>query len=162
MIFGVATQVLHLLIVPETRTTICLDQIAKKRRQAGESNLYGPNELRPFKERFSAKEILQTWARPFVMFATEPIVLFCSLLSGFSDALIFTFLEAYTPVYAQWGFTTQQMSLAFVPYVPFFSMSNMHAHRWQPGHWVLYRMGELYPTTPTTKGYPEEGPKSPS
>jgi hypothetical protein len=115
LIFGVATQILHLFIVPETRTTICLDHIAKKRRAAGESNLYGPNELRPFKERFSAKEILQTWARPFVMFATEPIVLFCSLLSGFSDALIFTFLEAYTPVYAQWGFTTQQMSLAFVP-----------------------------------------------
>lgn len=119
LLFGVFTQILHLVIVPETRTTICLDKIAKNRRAAGESNLYGPNELKPFKERFSAKEILQTWARPFVMFATEPIVLFCSLLSGFSDALIFTFVEAYTPVYEQWGFTTLQMSLTFVPYVHF-------------------------------------------
>lgn len=49
------------------------------------------------------------------MFATEPIVLFCSLLSGFSDALIFTFLEAFTPVYQQWNFTTEQMALTFVP-----------------------------------------------
>lgn len=115
LIFGGFTQILHLLIVPETRTTICLDKLAKKRRAEGQSNVYGPNELKTFKERFSAKEIMRTWTRPFVMFATEPIVLFCSLLSGFSDALIFTFLEAYTPVYKQWGFTTQQMALAFVP-----------------------------------------------
>lgn len=49
------------------------------------------------------------------MFATEPIVLFLSLLSGFSDALIFTFLEAFTPVYKQWGFSTQMMAATFVP-----------------------------------------------
>jgi hypothetical protein len=115
LIFGVATQILHFFIVPETRTTIFLDKLAKKYRSEGQTDVYGPNELRAFKDRFSAKEILTTWARPFVMFATEPIVLFCSLLSGFSDALIFTFLEAYTPVYKQWGFTTQQMALAFIP-----------------------------------------------
>ena len=115
LIFGGATQLLHLFIVPETRTTICLDKLAKKMRAEGQKNVYGPNELRAFKDRFSAKEILTLWARPFVMFATEPIVLFCSLLSGFSDALIFTFLEAYTPVYKQWNFTTQQMALTFVP-----------------------------------------------
>jgi hypothetical protein len=84
-------------------------------RAEGQTNVYGPNELRAFKDRFSMKEILTLWARPFVMFATEPIVLFCSLLSGFSDALIFTFLEAFTPVYKQWGFSTQQMALTFVP-----------------------------------------------
>lgn len=115
MIFGAFTQILHLFIVPETRTTICLDKLAKKLRSEGQSNVYGPNELKDWRERFSAKEILRTWTRPFVMFVTEPIVLFCSLLSGFSDALIFTFLEAYTPVYQQWGFTTEQLTLAFVP-----------------------------------------------
>jgi hypothetical protein len=49
------------------------------------------------------------------MFFCEPIVLCLSLLSGFSDALIFTFMEAFTPVYKQWGFTTEQMAWTFVP-----------------------------------------------
>lgn len=37
------------------------------------------------------------------MLATEPIVLFLSLLSGFSDALIFIFIESFPLVYKQWG-----------------------------------------------------------
>ena len=49
------------------------------------------------------------------MFFTEPIVLWLSLLSGFSDALIFTFLEGFKPVYSQWGFGVIQLGLAFVP-----------------------------------------------
>ena len=49
------------------------------------------------------------------MFFTEPIVLWLSLLSGFSDALIFSFLESFQPVYAQWGFSTIGVSLAFIP-----------------------------------------------
>ena len=51
------------------------------------------------------------------MFVFEPIVLSCSLLSGFSDMLIFIFLESYSPVYSQWGFSAYQSGLAFVPYV---------------------------------------------
>ena len=51
------------------------------------------------------------------MFFTEPIVLWLSLLSGFSDALIFTFLQSFTPVYEQWGFGVIGVSLAFIPYV---------------------------------------------
>jgi hypothetical protein len=39
------------------------------------------------------------WTHSFVMFFTEPIVLCLSPLSGFSDALIFTFLESYTPIF---------------------------------------------------------------
>ena len=49
------------------------------------------------------------------MFATEPIVLWLSLLSGFSDALIFTFLESYSPVFDQWGFNDITKGLAFIP-----------------------------------------------
>jgi hypothetical protein len=49
------------------------------------------------------------------MFFTEPIVLWLSLLSGFSDALIFTFLQSFQPVYEQWGFGTIGISLAFIP-----------------------------------------------
>lgn len=49
------------------------------------------------------------------MFFTEPIVLWLSLLSGFSDTLIFTFLEGFKPVYEQWGFGTIQLGPAFIP-----------------------------------------------
>ncbi|WWC73385.1 uncharacterized protein I206_107352 [Kwoniella pini CBS 10737] len=115
LIFGVFVQILHFFLVPETRSTVLLDRHAKKLRAEGRSNVYGPNELRPWRERFTVKEVVHTWIRPFQMFLTEPIVLCCSLLSGFSDALIFTFMEAFTPVYEQWGFTTEQMALAFVP-----------------------------------------------
>lgn len=116
LIFGVAVQVAHLIFVPETRTTIMMDRIAKKRRAAGtHPNLYGPNEITPFKERFSMKEILITWLRPFKMFLTEPIVLTLSLLSGFSDALIFMFIQSFSLVYTQWGFGTITQGLAFLP-----------------------------------------------
>jgi hypothetical protein len=67
--FGGFVQILRLVCVTETRTTIMMDKIAKKRRKSGqEPNIYGPNELEPFRERFSAKEILITWIRPFRMF----------------------------------------------------------------------------------------------
>lgn len=92
-----------------------MDRIAKKRRNAGEHNLYGPNELIPWRERFDTKEILLTWLRPFKMFLTEPIVLTLSLLSGFSDALIFIFLQSFSLVYDQWGFDALQLGLAFIP-----------------------------------------------
>lgn len=114
LIFGGFTQVVHALLVPETRTTVMLDREAKRRRKSGEDeNVYGPNELK--EKRFDAKEILIIWRRPFEMFLREPIVLCLSLLSGFSDALIFTFLESFQPVYEQWGFSIVQIGLAFIP-----------------------------------------------
>lgn len=113
LLFGGATQIVHFFFVPETRTTIMLDREARRRRKAGESNIWGPNEMT--KQRISIKEVLVIWYRPFEMFVTEPIVLWLSLLSGFSDALIFTFLEAYTPVYEQWGFGVVTTGLAFLP-----------------------------------------------
>ncbi|KAL8822337.1 MAG: hypothetical protein Q9191_006927 [Dirinaria sp. TL-2023a] len=114
LIFGGAVQLAHLLLVPETRTTCMIDKIAKKRRASGQSpNVYGPNEITPFKERFSVKEILITWIRPFKMFLTEPIVLVLSLLSGFSDALVFMFIQSFTLVYEQWNFGTVAQGLSF-------------------------------------------------
>lgn len=116
LIFGGAVQAAHLIFVPETRTTILMNRIAKKRREAGtHPNLYGPDEMTPFRERFSAKEILVTWMRPFKMFLTEPIVLTLSLLSGFSDALIFMFIQSFSLVYTQWGFGTIAQGLSFLP-----------------------------------------------
>jgi len=109
---GGAVQIIHFVLVPETRATIILDREAKKRRKNGETNIYGPDELK--KPRFPMREFGRIWLRPFQMFLTEPIVLFLSLLSGFSDALLFTFLEAFTPVLKQWGFKPHQVGLAFI------------------------------------------------
>lgn len=116
LIFGGFVQILHFILVPETRTTIMMDKIAKQRRESNvEPNVYGPNELVPYKERFSMREILITWIRPFKMFVTEPIVLTLSLLSGFSDALIFMFIQSFSLVYKQWNFGTVEIGLSFLP-----------------------------------------------
>jgi MFS family permease len=111
LIIGGAAQYCHFW-VPETRCSILLKREAKRRRKLGE-NVWSPEELKP--RHFSLKPILIVWARPFVMFVREPIVLWLSLLSGFSDALIFTFLQSYKPVYKQWGFGSVRIGLAFVP-----------------------------------------------
>jgi len=115
LIVGGFVQLLHFFCVPETRSTIMLDRIAKKQRKEGRENVYGPNEVKDQKQRFSIKEIGVTLMRPFLLFVKEPIVLCLSLLSGFSDALIFTFIESFTPVYEQWGFDVQKIALAFIP-----------------------------------------------
>ncbi|GAB0136742.1 hypothetical protein EsDP_00005034 [Epichloe bromicola] len=115
LILGGVVQIVHALTVPETRTTIMMNRIAKKRRKETGQNIWGPDELVPFSDRFSAKEIVTTWVRPFRMFITEPIVLVLSLLSGFSDALIFMFIQSFGLVYhGKWGFTTVQVGLAFI------------------------------------------------
>lgn len=113
LIFNGAAQAIH-FFMPESRATIILDREAKRRRKTGEDpNVYGPNELK--KPRISGKEILKIWSRPWEMLIREPIVLCLSLLSGFSDALIFTFLESFNPVYSQWGFGTLAVAWAFIP-----------------------------------------------
>lgn len=114
LIFGGFVEALHFFTVPETRTTILMDRIAKRRRKEGNTNIWGPDELVPFKDRFSAREILITWIRPFRMFLTEPIVLTLSLLSGFSDALIFIFIQSFSLVYKQWHFDDVDNGLAFI------------------------------------------------
>ncbi|KAH0841884.1 hypothetical protein AYO21_03138 [Fonsecaea monophora] len=114
LIFGGFVQACH-FFVPETRSTIIMDRVAKRRRKATGENIWGPNELEPFRDRFSVREILITWIRPFKMFLTEPIVLTLSLLSGFSDALIFMFIQSFSLVYAQWNFAIFAVGLAFLP-----------------------------------------------
>ncbi|KZT28798.1 sugar transporter [Neolentinus lepideus HHB14362 ss-1] len=112
LIFGGVVQVIHFFLVPETSTRILLDREAKRRREAGEAEIYGPSEVE--ENRFSPRKIVIIWIRPFEMFVREPIVLFLSLLSGFSDSLIFTFLQGFDPVFKQWGFGTVAMGLAFI------------------------------------------------
>ncbi|KAI0019449.1 major facilitator superfamily transporter [Xylariomycetidae sp. FL0641] len=119
MAVGAITQLCHFFMVPETRATIMMDRIAKRRRTAAlegkgnpeDKNLYGPNEVK--QPRINMKEFGEIWARPFIMFVREPIVLCLSLLSGFSDALIFTFFEGWQPVYDQYGFSATSLGWAF-------------------------------------------------
>ncbi|RMJ27215.1 multidrug transporter [Aspergillus sp. HF37] len=116
LIFGGVTQLVHFLFVSETRSTILLDREAKRRRKSGEDpDIYGPNEVK--KPRLDAKEVFKVWIRPFEMFVREPIVLFLSLLSGFSDALIFTSIMSFTLVFEQWGFGTVEIGLCFLSIV---------------------------------------------
>lgn len=111
VLLGGFVQILHFFI-PETRCSILVTREAKRRRRRGE-NVWSADELR--EKRIGIKDVLVIWARPFIMFVREPIVLCLSLLSGFSDALIFTFLASYKLVYEQWGFGPVDTGLAFIP-----------------------------------------------
>ncbi|CUM65893.1 uncharacterized protein PRCAT00003543001 [Priceomyces carsonii] len=116
LIFGGVVQIAHFFLVSETRATILVDREAKRRRKSGEDdNIWGPEEVK--ENRLSPKEILRIWRRPFEMFLKEPIVLCLSLLSGFSDALIFICMDSFTLVFAQWNFSTIATGLTFVAVV---------------------------------------------
>lgn len=113
LLLGVVVQIIHFILVPETRSSVLCKREAQRRRKHGEPNVYATIEIHG--RDLTVKHVAEIWARPFWMFITEPIVLCLSLLSGFSDALIFTFLESYGPVYRQWKFTPSQIGLAFIP-----------------------------------------------
>ena len=110
LIVGGVTQAMHFFLVRETRATILIDREAKRRRKNGD-DIWGPNELQEV--RMDMKEVLRVWRRPFEMFIREPIVLFLSLLSGFSDALIFVFTNSFTLVFEQWNFTVLAVGMTF-------------------------------------------------
>ncbi|KAL1721949.1 major facilitator superfamily domain-containing protein [Schizophyllum commune] len=112
LICGGVVQFAHFW-VPETRSSVLVTREAKRRRKEGEVMLYSTAEIHG--SELTPRNIILTWTRPFVMFIREPIVLWLSLLSGFSDALIFTFLESYSPVFDQWGFNDITKGLAFIP-----------------------------------------------
>ncbi|KAJ4413309.1 hypothetical protein N0V91_000284 [Didymella pomorum] len=111
LILGVTVQLIHAAFVPETRSTVMLNRKAKKTRKSEPgSNVRGPTE----DEKFDWKNAAALMGRPYKMLATEPIVLFLSLLSGFADALIFSFLESYGYVFGPggWNFTPSQLGIA--------------------------------------------------
>lgn len=99
LMFGGFVQLVHSFFVSETRSTVLLDHEAKRLRKAGQTNVYGPGELK--EHRFETKEI-----QDLLVFLScslrclrenQSIALCLSLLSGFSDGLIFCFMEAFTP-----------------------------------------------------------------
>ncbi|KAI1395514.1 MFS general substrate transporter [Hypoxylon fuscum] len=115
VIFGGFVQLLHLAFVGESRPSIIMDKVAREWRKTGRNkNIYGPTEIDGAK-RFDLVEFGSIWIRPFRMFLTEPIVFTFSLLSGFSDALIFMMVQSFGFVYWQWGFGPIELGLAFVP-----------------------------------------------
>ncbi|WPG99005.1 Hypothetical protein R9X50_00180700 [Acrodontium crateriforme] len=101
--------------VPETRPTILLDIEAQRRRKADPTcNAYGPNEIRGnLRQRINVKDSMRLMGRPYKLLLTEPIVGLLSLLSGFSDALIFSSLDSLKLVMDQWKFTPSQMGMCF-------------------------------------------------
>lgn len=118
LILGCITQAVHWFFVPETRSTVMMGSIAKEMRKSGKDpNIYGPNEGLSFSQRFPLSKLVDTWIRPFRMFLNEPIVLILSLLSGYSDALNFMFIQSLSLVYSQWGFNTWEKGLAFIPII---------------------------------------------
>ncbi|KAI0376799.1 major facilitator superfamily domain-containing protein [Hypomontagnella monticulosa] len=120
LIVGGFVQVLHFFIVPETRSTVLVDQHARKVREArfaetGEKiQVFGPNENKTWKEYLVPDDLFSVWTRPFQMFFRESIVLVLSLLSGFSDALIFMQIQSFGRVFRIWGFSDVQTGLAFI------------------------------------------------
>ncbi|CAG8905222.1 unnamed protein product [Penicillium salamii] len=136
LILGGFVQILHFMI-PETRCSILITKEAKRRRKNGDM-VWSGDEIT--KTRMSFRWIFMVWIRPFIMFVREPIVLCLSLLSGFSDSLIFTFLQSYTPVYKQWHFSTITTGLAFLPLLVGYVMAYVSfipwIHRHCRVHWI--------------------------
>ncbi|GAB7363786.1 hypothetical protein MBLNU230_g4354t1 [Neophaeotheca triangularis] len=121
LIFGVVTQIIH-FFTPETRSDCLLDKEARRKRKAAQgtngpdANVRGPNEIRGnIWQRMTLKNVAVIMWRPYQFLITEPIVTWLSLLSGFSDALIFTALDSFGLVLKQWDFTVVQTGLAFIP-----------------------------------------------
>ena len=125
LLFGGLVQLVHWFSVPETRSTVVMDKVAKKLRRAADgehdprSRVYGPGELGE-EGGFSWREYAEAQWRPFHMLLREPIVTALALLSGFSDALIFMFVQSFALIYGHhasggWGFGTVGVSLAFIP-----------------------------------------------
>ena len=114
---GGIVQLTHFCLVPETRIHSLIDNEARRlRKEESEkcSHVYGPGEI---KGGPTLKDFLETLGRPFLMFAKEPIVLWLSLLSGFSDALIFIFIDSFHAVFGQWSFGIIAQGMTFVPIV---------------------------------------------
>lgn len=114
---GLTVQIIHFIFVPETRSTVMLNRRAKQMRQDNvRCILRGPTEDKKFNWNRWAdwKQIFALMGRPYKMLVMEPIVLFLSLLSGFADALIFSFLESYGYVFGPggWNFTPSQLGFA--------------------------------------------------
>ncbi|KAK4554671.1 hypothetical protein LTR86_008173 [Recurvomyces mirabilis] len=114
LIFGAFAQAIH-FFTPETRSSVLLRKQAKRMRKEGH-NIVTDEELQgTFFQRLDFKECFVLMWRPYKFLLTEPIIGFLSLLSGFSDALIFTGLDSFALVLKKWNFNHVTTGLAFIP-----------------------------------------------
>ena len=78
-------------------------------------NIWGPDEVNgSFWQRVDFKHSCKLMWRPYQFLLAEPIVTALSLFSGFSDALIFTGLDAFGLVMGKWHFSTIPIGLCFI------------------------------------------------
>ncbi|KAI0894265.1 major facilitator superfamily domain-containing protein [Annulohypoxylon nitens] len=121
LIVGVLVQLLHFCFVPETRSSVRVykhvrqlrkDRLKETGVEPNITSLYGTTSWRDV---LLPKQLWALWTRPFYMFKSERIVMILSLLSGFSDALIFMQIQSLHRVFQIWGFSTIQIGLAFIP-----------------------------------------------
>lgn len=128
---GVFTQLVHLCL-PETRPEVLLDRQAKKMRKAiPSSTIQGPIESRgTLRQRLDLKYMVELMWRPYKFLITEPIVWSLSLLSGFSDSLIFSGLDAFGIILKKWTFSGPQIGFSFlgllIGYLLGYAITAMH------------------------------------
>jgi hypothetical protein len=115
LVLGIIAQLLQ-WFTPETRSSVLLTREARRMRSEENAQVWSEAELNELSwtQGVYWKRVINTWSRPFMMFLTEPIVLCLALISGYSDALIFTYLEALPMVMDQWSFVAWQKGLCFV------------------------------------------------
>ncbi|KIW00795.1 uncharacterized protein PV09_07774 [Verruconis gallopava] len=115
-VIGLAAQLLHAIWVPETRSSVLVAKEARRRRDASIEQVWTQAELDKTSHLSIDfwKDAAGIWTRPFKMLAMEPIVTCLSLISGFSDALIFSFLESLPMIMDQWDFVPWQRGLCFI------------------------------------------------
>jgi len=116
LIFGAVAQAIH-FFVPETRSSVILTKKAEAlRKKCPGCEIYSEDEVKgSFWQRLEWKHSCKLMWRPYQFLFTEPIVAFLSLLSGFSDALIFTGLDSFSLALGQWNFNSVAKGLCFLP-----------------------------------------------
>ncbi|KAI9715439.1 MAG: hypothetical protein M1812_005915 [Candelaria pacifica] len=100
------------LFLDETRPSLLLKQqaLALERDSGHTLNILNPDHV-PHVRAF----VQLSLTRPLRLLFTEPIVALISVMGALSFGLIFFLTEALPVVYASFGFTAEQASLAFIP-----------------------------------------------
>lgn len=147
LIAGAVAQIAY-FFTPETRISAILLKEAKRRRARGDM-AYTQDELDQLSPNEAAywRNVRKIWVRPFKMLFTEPIVGFLSLISGFSDALIFTFLEALPMMLDEHNMNAWQKGLMFLPiglgYIAGWLLWTLEIWYWSSRREMLERRPEL-------------------
>lgn len=101
-----------LLGIRESRPSLLLTwEVDKLRQVTGDMSL---QELNPDTVPNLGEFMREGLLRPVRLFFTEPIVCACSLMSGWSVALLYLFTESLPTIYESMGFGQQESNLPFI------------------------------------------------